>query len=191
MSRALQIAAAGVSVTFAPSGDRFAQRVEVNGATLLAVDEEAESAERWPPSPPLQDVHLEQRPDGRQLALMIGRAGVSHWSVSCELDPVARELLFDVACRVKEPAAWLGSTYQLPPGVRFQGDASAGELLRGDRTICRIATAADCEIAWRRDTGRLIFIPRIPAEKSDDSSHISFPRTIRWRYRLLMGTEGR
>ena len=186
MSRPMQIASAGVSVTFTPAGDRFTQRIEIAGAALLAVDEDAESAETWPPSPPLQDVHLEQRSEGRQLALMIGRAGLSHWSISCELDSSAGEVLFDVACRIKEPAAWLGSTYQLPPGVTFSGDEHSGELRMDEHTICRISADHDCEISWHAESKRLVFLPRTHAEVPAMSEGNSFPRTIRWRYRLLV-----
>jgi hypothetical protein len=205
VSRRLQISAAGVTVRFTPSGDRFAQRIEIGSETglqgvLEAVDEwpsaaevaEAEvasvermaAADDWPPSPPLQDVHLEERPDGRQLALMVGRAGASHWSISCELAPAAGELLFDVACRIKEPAPWLGSTYQLPSGVAYHGDAVGGELLCGENLLCRIVAAANCKVVWNEDARGLIFRPVVSAEELGIDSPGSFPRTIRWGYKL-------
>lgn len=189
MIHPLQIAGAGVSVIFAPSEDRFIQQIEVSGVTLQAVDEAAGFAESWPPSPPLQDVHLEQRPNGRQLALMIGRAGLSHWSISCELDSSSGEVLFDVACRIKEPIGWLGSTYQLAPGVSFHGDHREGELRLDKDTLCRLVTEDDCEMEWDPDWGQIIFSPQVQAVQSDDSSGTSFPRTIRWRYRLIPAEE--
>ena len=68
--------------------------------------------QNWPPSPPLQELHLESRPDGKQLALLVGMAGNSHWSMSVEFDPAAGKALFDVACRVKREPGKLASTYR-------------------------------------------------------------------------------
>lgn len=187
MSRVVSIAAPGVQVTFVPKGDRFAQRIEFGeSAWLEAVDEDDNASDSWPPSPPLQDVHLETRPGGQQLALMIGRAGTSHWSISCELTPAPSELLFDVACRIKEPATWLGSRYQLSPGLAFHKSASGGELISGGKVWCRISTESDCNLIWQAELGRLTFVPYSTADGAKTVASDRVAHTIRWRYRLVI-----
>ncbi|MBL9123800.1 MAG: hypothetical protein JNG90_09220 [Planctomycetaceae bacterium] len=80
--------------------------------TVVFESIEGTPEEDWPPSPPLQELHLEARPDGKQLALLVGMAGTSHWSLSVEFDPAAGTAVFDVACRVKRAPGGLGSRYR-------------------------------------------------------------------------------
>lgn len=116
----------------------------------------------WPPSPALQELHLEERPDGRRLALLVGMAGTSHWSLSVELDPVQRRALFDVACRVKRPPGKLGSAYR---------------QLTGAVTPTNIASASEAsQLAHRR----------IEA----DVDRIAVPATVRWRYAISAAETG-
>lgn len=100
-------------VVFHWQTDRFAHTVEVfPDDTWIAVLRSIEGtpAEDWPASPPLQQVHREDR--GReQVILAVGMAGRSHWSASVTFDPVGPSLDFDLACRVHETPVWLGSRY--------------------------------------------------------------------------------
>jgi hypothetical protein len=48
----------------------------------------------------LSQLHIEPRPEGRNVALLVGMAGGNHWSASVESDPASQRLTFDVACRV-------------------------------------------------------------------------------------------
>jgi len=80
--------------------------------TVVFESIEGTPEEDWPPSPPLQELHLEARPDGKQLALLVGMAGTSHWSLSVEFDAAAGTAVFDVACRVKRAPGGLGSRYR-------------------------------------------------------------------------------
>lgn len=90
----------------------------------------------WPPSPPIQQVSIETI-EGCNVALGVGCAGTSHWSLSVE--PTADGFRFDWACRTKETPARLGTTYLIEKAedqaaVRFaaeQGSVvsqSGGEL---------------------------------------------------------------
>lgn len=103
-------------VAFRRQGDRWEHVLETNGArgdVLLASSMEGTPDDDWPPSPPLQSLSLETLPDGRSVALCVGMAGTSHWSLSVEPVADAAALIFDVACRVDRAAEWLGSTYEL------------------------------------------------------------------------------
>ncbi len=96
----------------------------------------------WPSSPPFQEAHLEPRADGRQVVLLVGMAGSSHWSASVEIDPQTHTALFDVACRMRGPADWLGSRYRIltdvttcgPGRIRLAPDGSP-ELAGRERSI--------------------------------------------------------
>jgi len=68
-------------------GDRFGHVIalaEGDARIELLRSVEGDHTHSWPPSPPLQEVHLEQRGDGASIALAVGKAGSSHWSLSVE-----------------------------------------------------------------------------------------------------------
>jgi hypothetical protein len=151
--------------------DRFAHEISVlqNGSwqPVLASVEGTPDCD-WPPSPPFQSLHIEQRDDGRTLALLVGMAGKSHWSASIEIDAEAGLVRFDVACRLRAPATGpLGSTYE-----RLSSD-----------TPSSIPIAI--ELTHRFGPARLDEAPHqaaIVAEPASDEC----PQTVRWDYRLLL-----
>lgn len=90
-----------LAVVWRWEGDRFAHRVSVvapgEGAveyeTTLWESREGTSADRWPASPPFQQLSVEPAPDGAPRAFLVGQSGVSHWSAAVEavfFDPVLR-----------------------------------------------------------------------------------------------------
>lgn len=93
----------------------------------------------WPPSPPLQELHLEERGSIQPVALLVGMAGASHWSLGVECAPQGDALLLDVACRAARPPAWLGSRYQLGPRMasRRRG-ADSWIVASDDDRACRL-----------------------------------------------------
>jgi hypothetical protein len=112
----LTLEGGGWRVAFERRGDRLAHRIaaERDGTWIdLLESVEGTADEDWPPSPPLQELHTESRADARQVALLVGMAGSSHWSLSVELLFERRELVFDTACRVRAAPAWLGSVYRV------------------------------------------------------------------------------
>ncbi len=106
-------AGAVLRLRFFRAGDRFAHRLELaEGDSIRPLLESLEgtAAEDWPASPPLQQLHVEERPTGK-VALLVGMAGRSHWSLAVETAP--NGFLFRAACRLREPPAKLGSRYRL------------------------------------------------------------------------------
>jgi hypothetical protein len=124
----------GMRVVFFRRGDRYAHRVEVSKAgqgSWLPVWESLEGTpdDDWPPSPPLQHLHVEKRAEG-PVALLVGMAGRTHWSAAVEvvresgLPIVPRVVRFDIAARVHalsggpggstsgDVPQWLGSAYR-------------------------------------------------------------------------------
>jgi len=157
-------------VHFTWQHDRFAHQVSVleNGSWQPALGSvEGTPHDDWPPSPPFQSLHIEQREDGRTLALLVGMAGKSHWSASIEIDAEARVVLFDVACRLREPAAGpLGSTYQGLP------------LATGSRALAVELTHRYGPARLERSAERSVVL----AEPEGDDC----PQTVRWDYRLRL-----
>ena len=60
---------------------------------------EGTSEEVWPPSPPLQELHFEDRPEGR-VALLVGRTAGVHWSLAVDRAAEVDFFRLDVACRL-------------------------------------------------------------------------------------------
>lgn len=105
---AIDAAGDGLRATFFWRVDRYAhrlERLEGGAATQLLESIEGSDLDRWPPSPPLQQLMLEQLPDRRPVALLVGMAGANHWSLSVEAEPGDAALVFDVACRIKDEGA--------------------------------------------------------------------------------------
>ncbi len=84
---------------------------EESSSTLLLSSVEGSAQDRWPASPPLQSLALESRGE-QTVALAVGMAGKAHWSASIETLPEPLALRFDYACRLSEPAEFLGSTFE-------------------------------------------------------------------------------
>ena len=91
------IAAGGLRVEFLWLGDRYGHRIEAASGAVL-VSEEGAPEDSWPPSPPLQSLHLETR-EHVQIAYLVGMAGSGHWSASIEADT-------DIECLALETAAF-------------------------------------------------------------------------------------
>lgn len=168
----IHIAAGGVSVHFWREADRFQHQiaVETSGERPLWLSSiEGEANDVWPPSPPLQELHLEDRPGGKQVALLVGRAGRAHWSLSVEADGAHETLLFDVACRSLCDAERLHSSYRFSEGCELEAERvlfSRHELrlLQGEMRFV--------------DADHLLIGPR------RDEANAGKVRTFRWRYRI-------
>lgn len=172
MSEAALAGPGPLRLSLTRQADRYAHAIEYveHGRVLWRLTTvEGRADEDWPASPALQDLRLEQR-DGQQLALLVGQAGRSHWSLSAELDSAAACLILDVACRVRGQPDRLGSQYQIFP------EAESGDI-------------------WRPPGGALLAIEQVDGHGADirieAGERLSiapgavtgpWPRTVRWRY---------
>lgn len=101
-------------LTFFRHGDRWQHRVAIDGRRVAESIEDGPDA-RWPASPPLVDLSTATIA-GRQTLVAIGLAGRSHFSASITPHPSRPDtFLFEIACRIHEPDAGLGSTYVTVP----------------------------------------------------------------------------
>jgi hypothetical protein len=171
----------GLRVTFFWRVDRYAhriERIEAGSSVPLLESLEGSDLDCWPASPPLQQLSMESLPDGRAVALLVGMAGSSHWSLTVERDPSDASLLFDAACRVKAPAETLGSAYR--SFVRHELSRGAGLLHRPGGTGHPAAVelvVLDGAAPPRLETDVRGLHIRMPAE-------IAPPATVRWKYRM-------
>jgi hypothetical protein len=95
--------------------DRIAHSVEIqqNGSSQIWESVEGNDQQDWPPSPPFQNLSI-QRIRESDVALLVGMAGKSHWSLSVDIDAERGSIRFDVACRITTDAGQLRSTYRCP-----------------------------------------------------------------------------
>jgi hypothetical protein len=116
----IRLAAGRLVVEFTWSGDRWTHRVgPAGGPAWTSVDGPASNAAdpRWPASPVLVELALVEAAGGPAV-VGVGLAGRSHFSLCVTPHPAGGErLLFEAACRIHEPAGWLGSTYRGPGGA--------------------------------------------------------------------------
>ncbi|MCO6458779.1 MAG: hypothetical protein J5I93_26025 [Pirellulaceae bacterium] len=196
---------AGLRVRFSYLGDRFGHAIELLGvvgeepvlvsrefggaeshgtqATTPGNDEaetRPDGTEVWPTSPPLQQLSLETNGGGQRVALLLGMAGRSHWSLSVEPELVGSSragFTFDVACRPAGEPGFLGSRYQttgpvhrLAPSKLAIGSQASDVLLEG----LAVADFAAPQVELAAGGGVLV-VPR----------HLQVPPpTVRWRYRV-------
>jgi len=178
------IESGGLRVVFRRLADRYAHRVELThseGAICLLESVEGTAEDDWPPSPPLQELHFEHRGAERQLALLVGRAGASHWSLSIELDSAAATITFDAACRVRSAAERLGSRYRSActhrdPSGQSTGEPSPALWLQGACWLQADAVQGRPSCELHCDQGELLVTPA--------QTLGSWPQTARWRYSL-------
>jgi hypothetical protein len=103
-------------------------------------------------------------------------AGSSHWSMTAEREANDLSLLLDIACRVKEEGAILGSSYR----SIVRHELSGGSVLlhrpggTGSPAIVEIVDSA-ASLRWEIDTRGL----RLTVDGA-----ISPSQTVRWTYRM-------
>jgi hypothetical protein len=164
--------AAGFRLTLVSCGDRLAHTVGLvlsDRVVPLLASLEGTPDDDWPPSPPLTTVETPTRSPESQ-ALLLGMAGRSHWSAAIKMVEAAWCMEFEVACRIKEPAAWLGSSYRTMITAVEAGDRA--ELMVGDGRV-RIA-AVGARVHVTPDGLKIGIAP-------PDGP---FPQTVRWNYSI-------
>lgn len=172
----------GLRATLAWVDDRFVQYIDwVAGAQSFRLMESVEGTadDAWPPSPALQQLSVENRSQKRQVALMVGMAGQSHWSVSIENEPQERKLIFDVACRIAEPSSDLGTQYRTTSPITLLSEDHGVEVAVAGRS-CQVILESTGRgesdlIQYKKDIIHIVATQKLS----------QFPDTLRWKYSLL------
>jgi hypothetical protein len=177
VSAAAVIAAGGLTLIRTAAGGH---RIELrDGGALVACLESIEPGDdapadlaNWPASPPVQEWHDEAR-NGLTVLMAVGRAGRSHWSLSCEITAEGRAT-FDVAARISELPERLASSYQLSSVDMGLSTPDGVPLGSGWKLIADPATT---QLHLDQATGVLSIEPITPVATQ-------FPQTLRWGYTL-------
>ena len=190
-------------VDFVPSGDRIAHVIYVREPRtanlaerpwielLRSVESAADVA--WPDSPPLQELHVEDR-GGQPVALLVGRAGKSHWSASfgCEAaEGGQQELVIDIACRVTTPPVLIGSGYAFADGIRWMGKTPhAGDHYARWQAIMLIAGGtASWRLAVEAPSSLVAFANADHFRVQPQTAEQAVPATHRWRLQVTSSLE--
>ncbi len=161
--------------------DRVTHRIlqSCDGETrAVLASYEGDPSLAWPPSPVVQQLDACRTAEGMESLVAVGMAGVSHWSLAVDVDANERAIVFDIACRLKAPADFLGSTY-LVDAPMDQVDHSTVTI--GARTNDAPITVAIEALIGRveiNQSGQLVALP--------DSISDHLPTTVRWKYRFLI-----
>lgn len=150
------LAAADSQSTVSAGQSAGVDRSTTRFAPCLLESLEGQSGDIWPASPPMQQLLIESRAEAGHVALLVGMAGRSHWSLSVE--PLADRVgfRFDAACRLGGPPDWMGHVWRpsnllVPLAVDPPAIQSLGEKNR-DTDSATNAGARVCE--WRLTSGR-------------------------------------
>jgi hypothetical protein len=188
-----------LAVQFKWLDDRYGHTVTVDrrGSRMPLLESlEGSSGNDWPSSPPIQEISdctIESDSNRGEVILFVGAAGRSHWAMTLTIrdhwiDHAARvyqsEIFFDVACRVSDRPAWLGTSYRV-----LCGQVAVSEKLRQARVP---ADAPNCLIIGENADVKLDTstgpYPIIRCEAPTTSREV-LPDTVRWRYAIRLCTE--
>jgi hypothetical protein len=185
-------AGAKLCVEFYWADDRWAHRIVATAgeqSLALLTSCEDDSATHWPESPALQELEPSAEATEKTVGdccFLMGATSSAHWSVSATAQnrEQAPGITFDVACRVKEPPQWLGSSYRLGEGRLQQLDGSTAKVSTdlGEFRIVALpltddSTIPSCEL--HIDGNQLKF-------RCNTNSGAQLPSTHRWQYRVEM-----
>ncbi|WP_147274178.1 hypothetical protein [Bremerella cremea] len=174
----------GLFVSFVKHQDRFAHVVAlVQGeqcTPVFASIEGSQDDEDWPESPPFQEIHLEERGTGT-IAMLVGKAGDSHWSAAVEPTSEPGKIRFSVACRMQGYPMRICSRYGL-----ILEEKSEPTLEQDGPWVWKINGVELCVDVIPQDQ---FPTPEIPANQSGFEVNASldlepFPKTIQWIYEI-------
>lgn len=177
------------------NGDRFEHTVfaQTHGASqdiVLLTSSEGNDSEEWPPSPPLQDFHLQEIGTSK-VAMAVGMAGSSHWSAACSLHQSTAEVRFhfDMACRADGTPNWLGSTYQCSSELQFNDAPTRARLIRLPKFELEIQALEVDGLCTRLEATEKQIQMSLPVHEfvSPASQSLKSPsQTFRWQYEFAV-----
>jgi hypothetical protein len=162
--------------------DRYRHVVSViqpSGLSIPLLESiEGSPVDDWPPSPPLQNLHLDAQPGGRRVGLLVGMSGQSHWSASIGPTTNGTGLVFDVACRAGRSPGRLLTTYRIAREVRPSAADAAVLRLECSNWSATVAVSTDsATLTELRTLDTELAISPCP-------SGLAIPPTRRWLYRI-------
>ena len=174
MNNVVLVVSENLRLVFDRRGDRWGHRVELlcEGTPIITLSSvEGAATDDWPPSPAFQNLDVQAIAGKGMTALLVGKAGSSHWSAAIEADPAVGALHFDIACRLGNEPSLLGSVYAIVC------EASNSKSCLPRITLPEIADGCRRTVDA---TGNRLAI-RI------SSASGPLPRTVRWQYIISEG----
>jgi hypothetical protein len=184
MDEPTRIVAGDLELRFVRSGDRYGHRVLVRSGDAhvpLLESVEGRPDDAWPPSPPFQQLHVEQRRGGVAVALLVGAAGMNHWSGSFELDPRCHRLSVEVAVRLAAQPVRLASTYIFRTPASGWGSESVDGTavwMLAESQVWRLESLGSAIVPRENRNGLMIVRPPVSGP---------WPQTVRWQYTIQRG----
>lgn len=151
----------------------------VKNERRLPILQSVESTLEWPPSPPVQQFSIEEHDSGT-VAMGLGMAGNSHWSVSFQFDRKSVCIVADIACRTPDGSPQLVTTYQLlhDPFVNIPENQLSIESDLGTVLLCG-GMGTDLSINQLSDPAQVAISPLEVIPQNT---------TWRWTYRLSLSS---
>jgi len=174
----------GLRTTFVWRHDRYAHVVTLidrMGEHTLLESTEGTPDDPWPPSPAFQQLSVQGTGDQR-VALLVGMSGKSHWSMSVEMFPTRRAIVFDVACRMNESGESLGSSY-LAEGYTVENASTAVRrfgALRSEILLDSTLESVTQALSTSADQLRVACL----------TASATMPHTARWKYAVTLACDG-
>ncbi len=177
---ALDTAGTGLRIDFVRRGPRWGHQISVlaqgRGVPLLE-SVEGDDQQPFPPSPPLQQLVIEPRPGGVPVAMSVGMAGTSHWSVCVEALAATLTLRLDIACRCSSDGHRLMSTYL--PVARWQKSVDSASLYATvDQLECRLVPQG----LEKNEAEALLLDDKVIVRPTT----LGGGRTVRWCYDIVL-----
>ena len=152
--------------------DRYHHCWEFDASEPSLTSVESSSADAWPTSPPLQQIHQQSFADGREVVFGVGMAGRGHWSASFTLIPDLKCWIVELACRSSQEPEQLASTYRLGGAWDVAQDLAVhGRHMSQQLTLQPIAPGSLAELG----SNELVIRP---------SSLANATATHQWAFRL-------
>lgn len=145
----------------------------------LVIESVVDEESRWPLAPPWQEAVSENRGDENVL-MAIGRAGRSHWSGSWRIVSSSDHLGIEaeIACRIHELPAFLGSRFRVSGGSEIVSKAEESlAVIAENATITFHTDPGNASV--KRASESLIDVR--PAQVLP----VGFPSTVSYRFRVL------
>jgi hypothetical protein len=170
----------GLRTTFVWRDDRYSHVVtliEPEGEHTVLESVEGKPDDPWPSSPALQQLSVQGTGEQR-VALLVGMAGKSHWSMSVEVSQPQRGIVFDVACRLNESTESLGSSYLghgytvLDQSSAFGRFGASGSVIVLDPSVASAAQS----LSTTADQIRIDCL----------TGQFTMPHTTRWKYAVTL-----
>jgi hypothetical protein len=174
----------GLRTTFVWRNDRYAHVVTLidrMGERTLLESTEGTPDDPWPPSPAFQQLSVEGTGDQR-VALLVGMSGTSHWSMSVEMSPTRRAIVFDVACRMNESVESLGSSY-LAEGYTVENSSTAVGRFGALRSAIVLDSTLDSVTQALSRCADQLRVDCLTAR-------VTMPHTARWKYAVTLACDG-